>query len=80
MLVIEGWLCLYGRMNDDSGLIGFSWCLCLLFVVGKLCGVVGWGWLWVLSPLWVPVVLGLVVLLCYCILMIIGLALVSLFE
>ena len=50
----------------------FSWCLCLLFVVGKLCGVVGWGWLWVLSPLWVPVVLGLVVLLCYAILMIKG--------
>ena len=66
-------------MNDG---VAFEWCV---VVVGLLCvlkwaGVIVWPWLWVLSPLWVPVVLGLVVLLCYCILMIIGLALVSLFE
>lgn len=34
-----------------------SWLL-LLFVGLKLCGVIGWGWLWVLSPFWAPLLLA----------------------
>ena len=30
--------------------------LVLTLVVLKLCGVVSWSWLWVLSPLWLPLV------------------------
>lgn len=31
----------------------------LIFIVLKLTGVVNWGWLWVLSPLWLPIVISL---------------------
>jgi hypothetical protein len=27
--------------------------LTVVFVTLKLCGVIQWGWLWVLSPLWI---------------------------
>ena len=30
--------------------------LLVLFITLKLCGVIHWAWLWVLSPLWMPVV------------------------
>lgn len=33
------------------------------FIVLKLCGVITWSWLWVLSPLWIPIALVLVILL-----------------
>lgn len=29
--------------------------LAAIFSVLKLCGVVAWSWLWVLSPLWIPI-------------------------
>lgn len=32
--------------------IGFFEALTLLFIALKLCGVITWSWLWVLSPLW----------------------------
>ena len=38
-----------------SGGISFTGALTLLFVTLKLCGVIAWPWLWVLSPLWIPV-------------------------
>jgi hypothetical protein len=34
--------------------IGFTGALALLFITLKLCGVINWSWLWVLSPLWIP--------------------------
>ena len=37
--------------------------LLVLFIGLKLGGVINWSWLWVLSPLWIPVVLILVVAL-----------------
>lgn len=37
--------------------------LLVAFIVLKLCGVITWSWLWVLSPLWIPIVLFLVILL-----------------
>lgn len=33
----------------------------LVFVVLKLTGVINWGWLWVLAPVWIPVVLAILV-------------------
>lgn len=67
-------------MNDEG--IVFEWCVVVagLLCVLKWAGVIMWPWLWVLSPLWVPVVLGLVVLVGYILLMILGLALVWMFE
>lgn len=38
--------------------------LALTFIILKLCGVISWSWLWVLSPLWIGAVLVLAVLAC----------------
>ena len=42
--------------------IGFIGLLQIVFIVLKLTNVIGWSWLWVLSPLWVPVALGIIVI------------------
>lgn len=41
--------------------------LTITFVVLKLIGIVSWSWLWVFSPLWISVIIGLIVLLIFCI-------------
>lgn len=43
--------------------LGFAEILTLVFIVLKLCGVVSWSWWWVLSPIWIPIVLVLLLLL-----------------
>jgi hypothetical protein len=46
--------------QSSSGGIGFLGLLTILFVVLKLTGAINWSWLWVLSPLWIPLlVLGI---------------------
>ena len=34
--------------------VGFFGLLAVLFIGLKLGGVIAWGWLWVLAPLWLP--------------------------
>ena len=34
--------------------IGLGSALGLIFITLKLCGVVAWSWVWVLSPFWIP--------------------------
>jgi hypothetical protein len=41
--------------SSASGGIGFAGLLALLFIGLKLGHVIAWSWLWVLSPLWIPV-------------------------
>ena len=33
--------------------LGFADALALLFIALKLCGVINWSWIWVLSPIWI---------------------------
>lgn len=43
--------------NSSSGGIGFCGLLAIVFITLKLAGigaVATWSWLWVLSPLWIP--------------------------
>lgn len=40
--------------------IGFCGVLTILFIALKLCGTINWSWLWVLSPLWIGLSVGLV--------------------
>lgn len=40
-----------------SGGIGFAGLLAIVFIVLKLCGVISWSWLWVLSPIWISWIL-----------------------
>ena len=37
--------------------------LLVAFIVLKLCGVITWSWWLVLSPLWAPIIIGLILLL-----------------
>lgn len=41
--------------------IGFAEALTLLFIALKLCKVISWSWLWVLSPIWISV--GLIIVI-----------------
>lgn len=43
--------------------IGAGTLLAIVFTVLKLTHVIAWSWWWVLSPLWIPVALILVILL-----------------
>ena len=43
--------------------VGFDGLLTLLFITLKLTGCIEWSWLWVLSPLWIPFVIVLLVIL-----------------
>lgn len=45
-----------------TGGIGFTGLLTIVFIVLKLCKVISWPWLWVLSPVWIPVVLVIIIL------------------
>lgn len=48
--------------NKSSGGVGFCGVLTIVFVVLKLVGVINWSWVWVLSPIWIDVLLLLVCL------------------
>ena len=41
-----------GGSGSGEG-IGFIGMLTILFIGLKLCGVINWSWLWVLSPIWI---------------------------
>lgn len=45
--------------NKSNGGIGFCGLLTLVFIVLKLCKVISWSWLWVLSPIWLPLALAI---------------------
>lgn len=49
--------------KTTSGGIGFGSLLLLTFIILKLVGVIDWSWWWVLSPIWIPVVLLMAVLI-----------------
>ena len=43
--------------------IGLSTLLCVAFVVLKLCDVITWSWLWVLSPVWISILIDIIIIL-----------------
>lgn len=46
-----------------QGGTGFCGLLCLAFIVLKLTGYITWSWIWVVSPIWLPMVTILLILL-----------------
>lgn len=48
---------------SSSGGIGFVGVLTLLFITLKLLDKIDWSWWWILSPIWISIVLVLVVLI-----------------
>lgn len=48
----------------DKG-IGFTGLLTIVFIILKLCKVITWSWLWVLSPLWIIFLFCLLVIIIF---------------
>lgn len=48
--------------ETKSGGIGFCGLLTIAFIVLKLIGYISWSWWWVVSPIWIPLVLIIVIL------------------
>ncbi|MHB8172732.1 MAG: hypothetical protein ACYDG6_14580 [Thermincolia bacterium] len=49
--------------TSTSNGIGFTGLLTILFIGLKLTGIINWSWWWVLSPLWIPATVIIVLLL-----------------
>lgn len=51
-------------MSKESSAVGggisIFTLLAVAFVVLKLCKVIGWSWWWVLSPVWIPICIGII--------------------
>ena len=43
--------------NNSSGGIGFAGLLTIVFIVLKLLGKIDWSWWWVLSPMWISILI-----------------------
>ena len=50
------------RNNTTAGGIGLCGLLAVAFIVLKLTGVIGWSWLWVLAPIWIPTAITLAII------------------
>ena len=44
-----------------NGGIGFTGLLTIVFIVLKLTKVINWSWLWVLSPIWISIIIVLLI-------------------
>lgn len=51
--------------NSSAGGIGFIGALTLVFIVLKLCHVIEWSWLWVLSPIWIAAIILVILIVIY---------------
>lgn len=49
--------------SASSSGIGFTGLLTVAFIVLKLCKVINWSWLWVLSPIWISAALVVAILI-----------------
>ena len=45
--------------------MGLGTLLTILFIALKLCGVIAWSWLWVLSPLWIGFIVDIIIVVLY---------------
>ena len=49
--------------NSSSGGIGITGALQIVFITLKLCHVIEWSWFWVLSPIWISILLSIIVII-----------------
>ena len=52
-------------MDKGSSGMTLSGVLLVIFIVLKLVGVINWSWLWVLSPLWINLIIAIIFVVCY---------------
>lgn len=50
------------KQSSNKG-IGFVGLLTIVFITLKLLGVISWSWMWVLSPVWINLGLGVLAIL-----------------
>lgn len=49
--------------NEKSGGVGICGVVGIVFIILKLCGLIHWSWIWVLSPFWIPVAFVILIIL-----------------
>jgi len=52
-------------MNNHNLSIPIVWIVTIIFVILKMTGTITWGWIYVFSPIWFPIVIVLGVLVIY---------------
>ena len=51
-------------MSDSStGGISFAGALTIVFIGLKLANIITWSWWWVLSPIWISFIIGIIILM-----------------
>lgn len=48
-------------MNDNNLSVNLFEVLGIVFIILKLCKVINWSWLWVLSPIWIPILIWIII-------------------
>lgn len=51
-----------GSSPTATSSIGFFGLLTIVFIVLKLIKVIAWSWIWVFSPIWIPVAGGVIII------------------
>lgn len=49
--------------NNSYGGISTAGVLLIVFIVLKLVGVINWSWWWVLSPIWIGIIIDLLIII-----------------
>ena len=49
--------------KEATGGIGFVGLLTIVFITLKLLGKITWGWVWVLSPIWIPIIICMAIII-----------------
>ena len=57
------------KQTTTSGGISFFGLLTIVFIVLKLTGFISWSWFWVLSPILLPLIIGIGLIIIYFILL-----------
>ena len=47
--------------NERGASLSFTTLLAILFIGLKLTNYIDWSWLWVLSPIWIPIIIFIIV-------------------
>lgn len=49
--------------NRSSGDMGIFTVVGNVFIILKLCKVINWSWIWILSPFWIPIVITIAIII-----------------
>lgn len=52
-----------GDNKSTSSGIGFVGLLQIAFIILKLCNIITWSWVWVLSPFWISTIVSIVLIM-----------------